>query len=373
MVAGLELKSLISADGTLRLSLEPVELPPPAADEVIIRVEAAPLNPTDHFQLTGPADLATMRQEGTADRPVLVMDVPATALPAVSRRLGQARSVGSEGAGTVVAAGADAQGLMGRRVAVNAGGLFAQYRRVKATACLPLPDGVTAEQGAAAFVNPLTVLGFVETMRMEGFTGLVHAAAASNLGQMLVRVCRADGIPLVNIVRKPAQVELLRNLGATHVLDSTAADFEASLTKAVAETGARLAFDPVGGGRLASQILASMEAASTPADAPYQVYGSTVRKKVYIYGGLERGPTILERRFGFAWEVGGWLLFHFLDRAGAEVAARLRQRVVNELTTTFASHYARTISLREMLDPAIFRAFQARATGEKYLVDPTRP
>jgi NADPH:quinone reductase-like Zn-dependent oxidoreductase len=367
MVSGLELRSLITREGQLRLSLEERELPEPGPDEVLIRVEAAPLNPTDHFQMTGPADFSTL----AAENRLLTMTVPPAALPAVSRRLGESRAVGSEGAGTVIAAGETAKGLLGKRVAANAGGMFAQYRLVKAAACLVLPDGVSPAEGAAAFVNPLTVLGFVETMRMEGFKALVHAAAASNLGQMLLKVCLADGIPLVNIVRKQSQVELLKGLGATHVLDGTAADFEDQLTRAVAETGARLAFDPIGGGRLATQILAAMEAASVPADSQYLVYGTSVPKKVYVYGGLDRGPTIIERRFGFAWGVGGWLLPNFLNRVGPEVAARLRQRVVRELTTTFASHYARTISLSEVLDPDIFRSFQSRATGEKYLIDPT--
>lgn len=371
MVTGLELKSLITADGTLRLSLEERALPEPAADEVVVRIEGTPLNPTDQFQMAGPADLSTLRQEGTPDRPVLTATVPAAALPVVAKRLGQSRSLGGEGAGTVVEAGEGARHLLGKRVATWGSGMFAQFRLVKATDCVPLPDGATAADGAAMFVNPLTVLGFVESMRAEGHTALVHAAAASNLGQMLLKVCLADGIPLVNIVRKESQVELLRGLGATHVVNTYSPDFETELTRAITETGARLAFDPVGGGRLASQILTAMEVASTPADAPYSVYGTSVPKKVYVYGGLERGPTVIERRFGFAWDIGGWLLFHFLQRASTETRARLQQRVVGELTTTFASSYSRTISLRDVLDPDTFRAFQARATGEKYLIDPS--
>lgn len=371
MVAGLELKSLITAEGQLRLSLEPATLPDPAADEVVIRIEGTPVNPTDQFQMAGPADLSTLRQEGTADHPVLTASVPAAALPFVAKRLGIARALGGEGAGTVVAAGSAAQHLLGKRVATWGTGLFAQFRLVKAADCVPLPEGTTAADGAAMFINPLTVLGFVETMRAEGHTALVHAAAASNLGQMLLKVCLADGIPLVNLVRKDSQVELLRGLGATHVLNTESPDFEAALTRAVTETGARMAFDPIGGGKLATQILTAMEVASTPSDAPFSVYGTAVPKKVYVYGGLERGPTIIERRFGFAWDIGGWLLFHFLARASAETRARLIQRVVSELTTTFASSYTRTISLRDVLDPETFRAFQARATGEKYLIDPS--
>jgi NADPH:quinone reductase len=370
MVAGLELKSLIASDGIVRLSLENNELPAPAPDEVVIRVEAAPLNPTDHFQMTGPADLATLKQIVFSDRRALTMTVPGEALSSVRLRLDRPRPIGSEGAGTVVDAGSQVRALLNRRVAVNAGGMFAQYRLVKAEQCLVLPEDLSSADGAAAFVNPLTVLGFVETMRLEGHTALVHTAAASNLGQMLLRVCLADGIPLVNVVRKDSQVKLLRGLGATHVIDSSSPDFDAELIEAVRQTGARLAFDAIGGGRLASQLLLAMEAALTDNDTTYRVYGSSVGKKVYIYGGLDRHPTLLERRFGFAWDVGGWLMPNFLARCDAETVSRLKRRVAAELKTTFASTYTRTIGLSEMLDPEIFRAYQARATGEKYLLDP---
>lgn len=371
MTSGLELKSLITAEGSLRVSLATANLPDPAADEVIVRIEAAPLNPTDHYQIAGPVDLSTLRREQGIGLPALLGDVPEPAMPFAARRIGQSRAVGTEGAGTVVAAGSDSSHLLGRRVAIWGGGMLAQYRLVRATDCVPLPEGVSSAEGAAIFVNPLTVLGFIETMKTEGHTALVHAAAASNLGQMLLKVCLADGIPLVNIVRKTDQVDLLRGMGASHVLNSNSPNFESELARAIAETGATLGFDPTGGGSLAGQMLAAMEVAHTPPDSPYMVYGTDVQKQVYIYGGLERGPTVLDRRFGFAWGVGGWLLFHFLKRAGAETRARLQQRVLDEISTTFASSYSRVISLSQILDPEVFRAFQARTTGEKFLVDPT--
>lgn len=371
MVQGLSLRSLITAEGALLLSLETETLPEPGPDEIIVRVEAAPLHPTDHFQMSGPADFATMAPTVANGRRALTMTVPDAALRHVAGRIGQPRAIGSEGAGQVVAAGADVRHLLGKLVTVNAGGMYAQYRLVKGAASLELPAGLTSVQGAAAFVNPLTVLGFLETARSEGHNAIVHAAAASSLGQMLVKACLADGIALVNIVRSPAQVDLLRQLGATHVLDSTRPDYMADLVEAVAETGARLAFDPTGGGYMASQILAAMEAAATRLRPGYLIYGTDTPKKVYIYGGLERGPTIVERSFGFAWEIGGWLMPNFLNRVGPETTARLKRRVLGELTTTFASTYTRTIGLSDMLDPDIFRAFQARTTGEKYLVDPT--
>ena len=368
---GLELRSHIGADGTLRIGLATVRHGAPGPGDVIIRVEAAPLNPTDHYLLTGPADQATMTASGTRERPELTMTIPAAALPFVSRRVGISMPVGAEGAGTVVAAGAGAEALVGRRVAAMAGGMFTQYRQLAARRCVVLPDSVPTARGAAMFVNPLTVLGFIETMRDEGHSALVHAAAASNLGQMLVKACLADGIPLVNIVRRPEQAAILHGIGAKLVVDSSRPDFEHELGRAVAETGARLAFDPIGGGRLAGQILAAMETASASPDGAYEHYGSAVPKGLYIYGGLDRGPTILERRFGFAWRVGGWLLFHFMARAGAERMAGLQARVLSEIDTTFASRFTRTVSLAQVLDPEVFGAFQAKSTGEKYLVSPS--
>ncbi len=370
---GLELRSLIGVDGTLRIGLETVRHGEPGPGEVIVRVEAAPLNPTDHYLLTGPADLSTMTASGSRERPELTMTVPAGALPSVGRRLGVSMPVGAEGAGTVVAAGAGAEALLGRRVAALAGGMLTRYRRLAARHCVVLPDSVATAAGAAMFVNPLTVLGFIATMRDEGHSALVHAAAASNLGQMLTKACLADGIPLVNIVRRPEQVAILHGIGAEVVVDSSRPDFEERLGRAVAETGARLAFDPIGGGRLATQILSAMEAASAAPDGAYEHYGSAVPKGLYIYGGLDRGPTILERRFGFAWRVGGWLLFHFMARAGAERIAGLQARVLREIDTTFASHFGRTISLDQILDPDVFRDFQSKSTGEKHLVLPAGP
>lgn len=372
MFSGLELRSRISSQGQLRVSLEPIALGAPVDDEVIIKVEAAPLNPTDHYLMTGPADLATLAAAGTRAQPVLTMNVSPPALSFVKGRLDVSMPVGTEGAGLVVATGPAAQPLMGKRVGCFSGGMFTQYRKLRAADCTLLPDDLSSVDGAALFVNPLTVLGFVETMRREGHTAIVHAAAASNLGQMLVKVCLADGIGLVNIVRNETQVALLRSLGATHVVNSSAPDFESALTRAITETGARIAFDPVGGGKLASQILAAMEVASVGNDTSYLHYGSSAPKQVYIYGGLDRGPTILERRFGFAWSVGGWLLFLFLARAGHDTVTRLKHRVVAEAKTTFVSHYTKTINLSEALDPDIFRAYQSKATGEKYLIDPTR-
>lgn len=365
---GLALRSTISADGMLRLSLDPMLFDEPGPDEVIVRVEATPINPSDLGMLFGPADVATMRTEGAT----LLCDVPTQRLPAVEGRIGQPMPVGNEGAGTVVRAGANAAGLLGRKVGMIGGGMYAQFRKLPAASCTPLPDGASAADGAAMFVNPLTALGFVETMKAEGHSALVHTAAASNLGMTLNRICLADGIPLVNIVRSAAQVESLRAIGARFVIDSTAPDFRVQLIDAVAKTGATLGFDAVGGGKLAGQMLDAMEAAAARESKGYSVYGTGSRKQVYIYGALDFGPTIIDRTFGLSWGLGGWLLTPFLQKAGPETAARLRKRVSDELTTTFASRYTAVISLSDVLRPEIAKAYLRKATGEKYLIDPTR-
>ena len=368
---GLELRSLVTADGVLRVSLEPVTLEEPGPGELVVRVEAAPINPSDLGLLLGPADISTLRAEGTAEHPVLAADVPAQRLAAVKARLGQSLPVGNEGAGTVVRAGSDLQQLVGRKVAMVGGAMYATLRKVPMRDTILLPEDASAADGASLFVNPLTALGFAETMRAEGHSAIVHTAASSNLGQMLVRICLADGIPLVNIVRSEAQAAMLRGMGATHVVDSSAPDFQDQLVEAIAATGATIGFDAVGGGKLTSQILNAMEAVASRNLEGYSRYGSNTFKQVYIYGALDLGPTILNRGFGFSWDVGGWLLFPFLQNAGAETVARMRQRVVDELKTTFASRYTATISLADTLKPEVAAAYERKGTGAKYLIDPT--
>lgn len=373
MVNGRELRSTASANGTLRLSLDEVTLDAPGADEVIVRVEAAPINPSDLGLLLGPADLATMTASGSPERPELTFAIPPNRLRAIASRVGQSLAVGNEGAGTVIEAGDGAKDLIGRRVGMLGGAMYADYRKLRLRDAVPLPDGASAADGASMFVNPLTALGFVETAKAEGHTAIVHTAAASNLGQMLQKICLADGIPLINIVRSPEQADILRAIGATHVVNSRDADFRAQLVAAITETGATVAFDATGGGTLGSDIVAAMEAAAVARMTEYSRYGSTTFKQLYLYGGLDLTPTTLNRMaFGFSWSVSGWLLTPFLAKAGREVTTRLRQRVVDELKTTFASHYTRTISLSEALDPETLRAYERKATGEKYLIDPTR-
>ncbi len=368
----LELRSLVKSDGTLELSLHEVPVPTPGANEVLVRVEASPINPSDLGLLIAGADMSTATVAGTPERPVVTASLGAGAVGALKARLDESLPVGNEGAGTVVAAGSSeaAQALIGRTVAIAGGAMYSQYRVVDASACLVLPEGATARDGASSFVNPMTALGMTETMRREGHWGLVHTAAASNLGQMLVKLCQKDGIPLVNIVRKPEQEELLRSLGATHVLNSTSPSFATDLVEALEATSATLAFDATGGGTLASQILNGMEQAATANPGQYSRYGSSVHKQVYIYGALDTSPTVLTRSFGMAWGVGGWLLTPFLQTTGAETFARLRARVAAELTTTFASSYTGEVSLAGMLNPDAFNAYVKRATGEKFLVTP---
>jgi NADPH:quinone reductase len=368
----LELRSLVTSDGTLELSLQEVPVPAPGANQVLVRVEASPINPSDLGLLTAGADMTTATVAGTPQRPIVTASLGEGAVGALKARLGESLPVGNEGAGTVVAAGSSeaTQALIGRTVAIAGGAMYSQYRAVDASACLVLPEGATARDGASSFVNPMTALGMTETMRREGHSGLVHTAAASNLGQMLVKLCQKDGIPLVNIVRKPEQAELLRSLGATHVLNSASSSFATELVEALKATSATLAFDATGGGTLASQILNGMEQAANATAKQYSRYGSSVHKQVYIYGALDTGPTVLTRSFGMAWGVGGWLLTPFLQSAGAETFGRLRARVAAELTTTFASSYTREVSLAGMLTPDAFNAYVKRATGEKFLVTP---
>jgi NADPH:quinone reductase len=368
----LELRSLVTSHGTLELSLLEVPVPVPAANEVLVRVEASPINPSDLGLLLAGADMTTAHVAGTPERPVVTASLTEDMLRALSARVDKSLPVGNEGAGTVVAAGSSstAQALLGKTVGIAGGSMYAQYRAVDVSACLVLPEGTTAREGASSFVNPLTALGMVETMRREGRPGLVHTAAASNLGQMLVKLCVEDGVPLVNIVRKPHQEELLRSLGAAHVCNSTSPTFMPDLIEALKATSATLAFDATGGGKLASQILTGMEAAARSTAKGYSVYGSSVHKQVYIYGGLDPSPTVLTRNFGFAWSVGAWLLSSFLQNIGPEALARLRARVANELTTTFASTYTREVSLAGVLKPEAFTSYLKPATGEKFLVTP---
>ncbi len=367
-VEGRALRSTVTDDGRVELRIDPLTIERIKDEQVVVRVEASPINPSDLGMLLAGADPASVTGDGGTTSLTLG---PGAASAAEARR-GRAMPVGNEGAGVVVAAGDDeaAQALVGRTVAVLAGGMYATHRVVAASDCLVVADGTDPRDAASCFVNPLTALGMTETMRLEGHTGLVHTAAASNLGRMLVRICVADGVPLVNIVRRAEHVALLQDLGATHVVDSSADSFADDLTTALAETGATIAFDAIGGGELASSILASMERAAMAGADGFERYGSTTHKQVYIYGGLDRGPTTLNRTFGMAWSVGGWLLLPFLARVGPERAAELRQRVADELTTTFASTYTDTLTLDQVLDPDQLRAYTRMATGEKVLVTP---
>jgi NADPH:quinone reductase-like Zn-dependent oxidoreductase len=374
MTTGLQLRSLISKDGALELSLARVEVPEPGPDQVVVRVEATPINPSDLGLLLGPADMSAATASGSGDSVKVTTKVPAQALPFLAARLDQSMPVGNEGAGTVVKAGAsdEAQALMGKTVSTVGGSMYAQYVVRKARDCQPLPAGTTAAEGASWFVNPLTALGMTETMKREGHKALVHTAAASNLGQMLNKICLEDGIGLVNIVRSAAQAKILKDAGARHVVDSTSPTFQDDLTQALVETGATIAFDAIGGGKLASQILTAMEIAINKSAKEYSRYGSSVHKQVYIYGGLNTGPIELTRNYGQAWGVGGWLLTPFLQKIGRPDQTRLRERVVKSLKTTFASHYTRTISLPEVLDLKNIAIYNKRATGEKFLINPNK-
>jgi len=370
----LQLRSLVTPEAKLELTLAERPMPQPKDDEVLIRIEASPINPSDIGLLLGAGDVATAAAVGTPGAPKLQLAIPERAMKAMAGRLGQSLPVGNEGAGTVVAAGSSpaAQALLGQTVAALGGAMYAQYRCVPVDACLQLPAGTTAADAASCFVNPLTALCMVETMKLEGHKALVHTAAASNLGQMLNRICIADGVPLVNIVRKPEQAALLRSQGAKYVCDSSSPSFAADLADALTATGATIGFDATGGGSLASHILSGMETALNRNAKEYSRYGSSTHKQVYLYGGLDTRPTEIFRNFGMAWGVGGWLLTPFLQRIGTAATLALKARVARELKTTFASHYTREIALAEVLDPAVVAVYAERTTGGKVLINPTK-
>ena len=365
-----QLLSCVTSSGKLQLTIGETPIAAPGDAEVLVRIDASPINPSDLGLLLGMADIANARTVGVNH---VEADVPENILPMLKARFDEAMPVGNEGAGVVVAAGASAEGqaLLGKTVGVLGGAMYSEYRTLHLSQCLVMTDGVSPRESASCFVNPLTALGMVETMRREGFTALIHTAAASNLGQMLQKICIADRVDLVNIVRKPEQAQLLRDLGATHVCDSSQPTFAEDLKNAVVATGAYLAFDATGGGELTNQILVAMEAAANETATEYSRYGSTQDKQVYIYGGLERRTTTLTRSYGMQWGVGGWLLTPFLQKVGRERAGELRQRVADEIKTTFASSYAQEISLDQALKLDVLKTYALQATGQKFLINPS--
>lgn len=372
LITGSQIRSTVTSNNTIEISLIDVELPPAAADEIIIKVEATPLNPSDQASLFGVADITTVRASGNATSPHLSFDIPPHYMGFVATRLGKPLPVGGEGAGVVIAAGSskEAQALLGKTVSIWAGGMFAQYRCVKHYQCMVMPEHITAKEAASSFINPMTALAMIETMRSEGHTALAHAAAASNLGQMLNRVCLDDGIDLVNIVRKPEQVALLKEQGAKYVVNSSSDSFISDLTAALVATGATIAFDPIGGGKLASDILSAMENVATAKMQYVDHYGSTVKKQVYIFGGLNMAPITLDRAFGFEWSISGWLLTNFLAKVDSKIKGQMIGRITAEINTTFASHYSQEISLAEALTLDAFLAYSKRLSNEKFLITP---
>ena len=368
----LTMLTLVKPEGELEVFFERRPMPEPAPHEVLVKILATPINPSDLGLLFGAADMASARASQRDGLPVVTADIPAPGMRAMAPRVGQALPIGNEGCGLVVKAGTspDAQALLGKTVAVLGGEIYAEYRCLPAAMCMELPDGTDPKDGASCFVNPLTSLAFTETMRMEGHSALVHTAAASNLGQMLVKICGKDGIPLVNIVRSDAQVALLKAIGAEYIINSSDEDFLDKLTAALVKTGATCGFDAIGGGKLAGQILACMESAAVKRMTTYSRYGSDTFKQVYIYGALDVGPTLLNRSFGFSWSLSGFLLTPFMQKAGADVVGRMRKRVVDELTTTFKSHYSHEMSLTDALSLDVLSQYNAKRTGEKYLIRP---
>jgi NADPH2:quinone reductase len=369
-----EIRSTVTSDGTVEISVVNVAMPVPSETEVVIKVEAAPINPSDLALLISfAADLDSIEFSGEDEAAKTTIKIRPGLMAALKGRVDQPMSAGNEGAGIIVGAGEKATALIGKTVGVAGGSMYSQYRCAPASSCLVMDEGITSVEAASSFVNPLTALAFIETMKMENHAALVNTAAASNLGQMLVKICKDDGIPLVNIVRKPEQVKILKDLGAEYICDTSQSDFMKDLVEALISTGATLGFDATGGGndgKLPGQILAAMEIAANKTAKEYSRYGSDIYKQVYIYGGLDPTPTVLNRSFGLQWGLGGWLLTPMIGRIGMERFAEMRQRVVREIKTTFASHYTQEISLEEMLQPDNIKAYAKQGTGAKYLVNP---
>ena len=368
-----QIRSEVTKEGKLLIYVESTAMPEPKEDEVLIRIEASPINPSDLGLLIGPADVSSMSVSGEGENAVVTMDIPEGLLRMLETRLDQSLPVGNEGGGVVVKAGSkDLEDLVGKTVGVAGGSMYSQYRCVNAASCFVMHEGVTSAESASCFVNPLTALGMVETMRLENHSALVHTAAASNLGQMLIKICLDEDVPLVNIVRKEEHVDMLNSLGAKFVCNSRKDTFMQDLVRALVETGATIGFDATGGGKLSGQILTAMEVAANQTATEYNRYGSNTFKQVYIYGGLDRSPTTLNRAFGFSWGLGGWLLTPFIGRIGPERFEELKQKVADEIKTTFASHYTKEISLEEVLQPENINVYSKQATAEKYLVNPNK-
>ena len=369
-----EIRSKVTNEGNIEISIANVEKPIPSADEVLIKVEAAPINPSDlGLLLSFAADLSSINKSGSGNETVTTMKIHPALMGAMKPRLDESMQVGNEGAGVVVDAGENVKDMIGRTVGLAGGAMYSQYRCVPAANCLVMNEGTTSSEAASSFVNPLTALSFIETMKLENHTAIVHTAAASNLGQMLVKICKDDGVPLVNIVRKAEHVELLKSLGAEHVCNTSDENFMDDLVSALVITGATLGFDATGGGNngeLPGQILSAMEIAANKTAKEYSRYGSDTYKQVYIYGGLDQSPTILKRSYGMSWGLGGWLLTPMIGRIGMEKFQQMRERVAKEIKTTFASSYAQEISFEEMLEPDIIKSYAKQATGKKYLVNP---
>ena len=369
-----EIRSTVTSEGNIELSITQAELPIPSADEVLIKVEAAPINPSDlGLLLSFAADLSSITTSGSEDETVTSMKIHPALMGSMKPRLDQSMQAGNEGAGVIVDAGENVKELIGKTVGLAGGAMYSQYRCVPEASCLVMDEGTSPAEAASSFVNPLTALSFIETMKMENHTALVHTAAASNLGQMLVKICKDDGIPLVNIVRKSEQVELLKNLGAEYVCNTNDESFMDDLVNALVATGATLGFDATGGGNngeLPGQILSAMEIAANKTAKEYSRYGSDTYKQVYIYGGLDQSPTVLKRAYGMSWGLGGWLLTPMIGKIGMEKFGQMRMRVAKEIKTTFASSYAEEISFEEMLQPETIKSYAKQATGKKYLVNP---
>ncbi|MCH1568874.1 MAG: zinc-binding dehydrogenase [Alphaproteobacteria bacterium] len=367
-----QIVSTATAKGELVLSIIENDMPTPNDDEVVVEMEAAPINPSDMFPLLGFADYSKGKLVTEGNEQKMIAPVPEQFVDAMRARLDQTLPVGNEGAGRVIAAGANAKHLEGKLVSLVTGQCYQQFVKAPAFMCLPHKDDTTANEAASSYVNPLTALGFIETLKAEGHKAMVHTAAASNLGQMVLKLCQQEGIDIICVIRSDEQAKILKDLGAKYIVDSTADDFNAQLVDAMADTEATLGFDAIGAGDMADTLLSSMERALSRNASGLNTYGSDQHKQVYIYGRLAQGAVTLGQSYGMHWGLGGWLLTPFLQKAGLEKLAEMQTRVADEIKTTFASHITDELTLSEAIDPENIARYMPKKTGEKYLIKPQK-
>ena len=366
-----QLITTLSLTGTLSLSLQNTELPPLGAEDILLQVQAAPLNPSDMSFMFTQADLSTLTFDYDASTPCVSMQLPDIIDKRHQHRVEQTLPCGYEGAGVIIEVGSSlSRELIGRTVSCAIGGMYADYKVSPLNAVIVMPEGVTPMQAAAAFVNPMTVLAMLETRRLHQHKALVHTASASNLGKILIRCCKQQSIPLVNLVRNSNQIPALMSLGADIVLDTSDEDFAVQLYDAISQYEPTACFDPIAGGDLLSHVMSTMERVFIDKQQQFSHYGSGVFKQGFVYGHLDNAPLRFTHQIGFSWSLRGWLLGDVLPTLSAECITNMKKSIQSEITTTFASEFNTTITLADILNPVQIATYTAARSNEKFLVVP---